>query len=51
MKFLIDNNLSPKIAEGLLCVGHDDLSRGAIVVLGEDWIRVRALPIIRDVSG
>lgn len=24
----------------------DDLDRGAIVVLGEDWVRVRSLPIL-----
>jgi predicted nuclease of predicted toxin-antitoxin system len=37
VKFLIDNNLSPLLAE--------DLAAGAIVVLHEDSLRVRRLPM------
>ncbi|MGC4746500.1 hypothetical protein ACLQ28_12640 [Micromonospora sp. DT201] len=49
MRFLVDNNLSPKVVAIILAnlpPVMDDLHRGAIVVLGEDSVQVRSLPIL-----
>ena len=60
MKFLIDQNRSPHLAELLRYSGHDavhtsdlqhldevakDLDHGAILVITDDRIRVRHLPL------
>ena len=55
MKFLVDNNLSPVLAEILRTAGTpianlpavaEDLEAGAIVVLTDDWVRIRRLPML-----
>jgi hypothetical protein len=42
VKFLIDNDISPLLADALKAAGHD---AGAMVVIHEDTLRVRRLPI------
>ena len=48
MRLLLDNNLSPRLAEILIAnlpQVEEDLRVGSIVVIGDDAIRVRRLPI------
>jgi hypothetical protein len=49
VRLLVDNNRSPQLAGLLIAnlpeVEDDDLQRGSIVVIGDDSLRVRRLPI------
>jgi len=56
VRFLVDANLSPRLAEWLQSQGHDAthvalaqaaaaLEEGAVVIVGEGSLRVRRLPL------
>jgi predicted nuclease of predicted toxin-antitoxin system len=44
VRLLLDNNLSPRLV-GVLPQVDEDLRLGSIVVIGDDSLRIRRLPI------
>lgn len=59
MRFLLDQNRSPSLADALRAAGHDaihtedlglelaeDLAEGAVVIVTDERIRIRRLPLL-----